>query len=217
MFGTNTERLRRWIGLSGAGLLALGLAGCASQSAVQSPTPQPESIADVRVEQDGDSTAVTLLGLNQPVFTAFSQQNPERVVVELAAVRPDTLASSIAVYDGLVDEVTLSTFSAGTGDEMTRVEVSLEVPADFQVVPGEDGLVIHLQAKIAETSDASSADAWSAIDADPWAMVPTDDPAEIDSSDANDGASDWTAQPTPAVPATTLTGVQAWQVGDGSV
>lgn len=217
MFGTNAERLRRWIGLSGAGLLALGLAGCASQSAVQSPTPQPESIADVRVEQDGDSTAVTLLGLNQPVFTAFSQQNPERVVVELAAVRPDTLAGSIAVYDGLVDEVTLSTFSAGTGDEMTRVEVSLEVPADFHVVAGEDGLVIHLRAKIAETSDASSADASSAIDADPWAMVPTDDPAEIDSSDANDGASDWTVQTTPAVPATTLTGVQAWQAGDGSV
>ncbi|MCH7708691.1 MAG: type IV pilus secretin PilQ [Myxococcales bacterium] len=161
---------------------------------------------DVRVEQDGDSTAVTLMGLNEPAFTAFSQQNPERVVVDLAVVRPDTLSGPIAVYDGLVDEITLSPISSGTGEEMTRVEVSLEVPADFHIVSSENGLVIRLHAKVAETSDA-----------DPWAMVPTDDAANVDSSDASDGAGDWSVETTPATPATTLTGVQAWQAGEGTV
>merc|ERR1711969_210822 len=34
---------------------------------------EPASIADVRVERDGDATVVTLMGLNDPIFTAFKE------------------------------------------------------------------------------------------------------------------------------------------------
>ena len=65
------------------------------------------------------------MGLDDPVFTAFGQQNPERVIVDLASVRPDAVSDPVAVYDGLVEEITLSPFSTGTGEPMTRVEISL--------------------------------------------------------------------------------------------
>ena len=121
MLGSNTGRLRKLASLACAGLLAAAIAACAASTTVQTSAPEPESIADVRVERDGDATMVTLLGLEEPIFTAFGQQNPERVVVDLASVRPDEVSDPLAVYDGLVEEVMLSPFSTGTGEAMTRV------------------------------------------------------------------------------------------------
>ena len=53
---------------------------------------------------------VTLMGLDDPVFTAFSSWIPERVVVDLADVESDAMGGPVAVYDGLVEEITMSPF-----------------------------------------------------------------------------------------------------------
>ena len=131
------------------------------------------SIADVHVAKDGATTVITLLGLEQPVFTAFAQQDPDLVIVDLASVATDSATTPIAVYDGLVQEISMAPFSTGTGEPMTRVEISLTAPARHTVLPGDEGLVIRIDSdvdsaealEIEEIAEAPAAD-------DPWAVVP---------------------------------------------
>ncbi|MBW1686793.1 MAG: AMIN domain-containing protein, partial [Deltaproteobacteria bacterium] len=204
MLGSNTGRLRKLAGLACVGLLAAAIAACAASTTVQTSAPEPESIADVRVERDGDATTVTLLGLEEPIFTAFGEQNPERVVVDLASVRPAEISDPLAVYDGLVEEVMLSPFSTGTGQPMTRVEVSLAMPADFHVSPSDEGLVIRVE-PMPGMMDGSLTE--EPIEDDPWAAVP----ASADDSLAAPAASE------PVPPATKLTAVETHETGGGVI
>jgi len=209
MLGSNTGRLRKLAGLACAGLLAAAIAACAASTTVQTSAPGPGSIADVRVERDGDATLVTLLGPEEPVFTAFAEENPERVVIDIASVRAEeTLRDPLAVYDGLVEEVILSPFSTGTGEPMTRVEVSLSVPADFQVTPSDEGLLIRLE-PMAGTMGSSLPE--DSLEEDPWASLP--------------GAADDGSLEAPAAfeagetlpPATKLMAVEAREAGQGAI
>ena len=70
----------------------------------------------------GTDTIVMLMGPDHPVFTAFGQPNPERIIVDLTS-STDHAIEPIMVNDGLVAEVSVSPYSTGTGSEMTRVEV----------------------------------------------------------------------------------------------
>jgi type IV pilus assembly protein PilQ len=204
MLGSNTGRLRKLAGLACAGLLAAAIAACAASTTVQTSAPESGSIADVRVERDGDATMVTLLGLEEPIFTAFSQENPERVVVDLASVRPEEISDPLAVYDGLVEEVALSPFSTGTGEPMTRVEVSLAMAADFQVLPSDEGLVIRVE-PMPGMMEGSLLE--EPFEEDPWAAVPAvaDDSLEAPA----------TSEPMP--PATKLTAVETRETAEGAI
>ena len=72
--------------------------------------------------------------LDDPVFTAFAQVDPDRVVIDLAS-RPGPLGEPIPVNDGLVKEISLAPYATEAGGEMTRVEVVLDAPADFEAEP----------------------------------------------------------------------------------
>ena len=101
-----------------------------------------------------------------------------------ASVAADSLQAPVAVYDGLVQEVTMAPFSTGTGDPMTRVEISLTSPARHTVTQGDDGLVIRIEGD-AESADAMESEAEESAAApaaeDPWAVVPM---AETDGESA---------------------------------
>jgi hypothetical protein len=176
MLGSISSRIRRWGVIAGSGLLVAGAIACATSTALRpEPQEQPDAIADVRVERVGEATVVTLIGLEDPVFTAFAQQDPERVVVDLASVGPEGLMDPVPVHDGLVEEVSLLPFSTGVGDAMTRVEVSLTEAADFSVVSTEEGLSIELVSlaggEFAELSGGEGDEGW-AEESDPWAIEP---------------------------------------------
>jgi type IV pilus assembly protein PilQ len=212
MLGFNTVRARSLIVVVGAGLAAMAIVACAASTTLRSNEPS-SSIADVRVERDGEATAVTLLGVSDPIFTAFAQQNPERVVVDLASMRPDTLTDPLAVYDGLVEEVVLTPYSAGSGDPMTRVEVALAVPADYQVVPTDEGLMIRVEALPGMMApDLPDAEPLAASELDPWEMV-----SESVSDPISEPESEMEPEAAPSVPATKLTDVDVREVGDGSI
>jgi type IV pilus assembly protein PilQ len=182
MWGSRMGRLQGVWTMAAAGLWLAGVVACASSTAID---PGDEngagSIADVHVAKDGATTVITLLGLEQPVFTAFAQQDPDQVIVDLAAVATDSVTTPIAVYDGLVQEISIAPFSTGTGDPMTRVQISLTAPARHTVLPGDEGLVIRIDSdadsaealEIEEIAEAPAAD-------DPWAVAPM-----LDTSDAS--------------------------------
>ena len=88
---------------------------------------------------------MTLIGPDHPVFTAFGQPNPERVIIDLSATSDQALAP-VMVNDGLVSEVSVSPYSVGTGSDMTRVEVMLEAPAEHQVEMTPGGLQVRISA-----------------------------------------------------------------------
>ncbi len=122
--------------------LAVGALACASTLADTEGTGK--TLQDVRVERDGDATVVHLVGIEEPVFTAYRQQDPDRLTVDLASVQPAELREPLAVYDGLVEEVSVSPFSQGTGEGSTRVELTFAALADYVVEPSSDGLAIRV-------------------------------------------------------------------------
>ena len=139
MTGRSLERKLRFRGL----LLGLGALACAS-TATDTAGPA-KTLRDVQVTREGDATVVTLVGVEDPVYTAYLQPDPRRLTVDLASVQPDAMRDPIAVYDGLVEEITIAPFSQGTGDGSTRVDVTLAADAEYQVTPAAEGLAIRIQ------------------------------------------------------------------------
>jgi len=172
---------------------------------------EPERIADVRVERDGDATVVTLMGLDDPVFTAFQQMDPERIVLDLASVESDAATGPLAVYDGLVEEVSMSAFSSGGNDAMTRVEISVSRAAVFETNPSEAGLTIRVEpaSGLSEVANDDGMDASDASSDDPWAVGSTTDEAEPELAGVSEPAS--------ATPATTLMSVDARELDGGTL
>ncbi|MDJ0853534.1 MAG: type IV pilus secretin PilQ [Myxococcota bacterium] len=151
------------------------------------------TIADVIVDSGSDATTVTLVGLEEPIFTAFSEQDPERVVIDLASVTGDDVMGAIPVADGLVDLVRLMPFATDSGEAMFRVEIDLAEAADYDVVPTAEGLAVKIAPEGAgwasEDGDSASDDPW-AMDAeqdDAWAMDGEQDDAwAMDAGDEQD-------------------------------
>jgi hypothetical protein len=116
-------------------------------------------VSDVQVDHDGGDTIVTLVGPDHPVFTAFGQPNPDRIIVDLSASNDYALAP-VMVNDGLVAEVSVSPYSTGMGREMTRVEILLEVPAEHQVKSVPGGLEVRVSGG-SDTAALDESDDWT--------------------------------------------------------
>jgi type IV pilus assembly protein PilQ len=206
MQGFRSGRFQIAVAVSFAVLLAVGTAGCAgSGSATASATGQ--GVSDVQIDHDGTDTIVMLMGPDHPVFTAFGQANPDRIIVDLSSSAAHAI-EPIVVNDGLVAEVSVSPYSTGTGDEMTRVEVLLEAPADHEVIAVSGGLQVRISADsdaAAFDTSADWADETQAESFDPWKT----DEAE-GATDLVDGAS----EPTPA---TEFNGLDVEETSDGAL
>lgn len=160
MFAASNVSIREKVLLAaGASLLAV-LCACATASTPQ-PSPASESavISELQVENEGAATIVSLLGVVEPVYTAFQQDDPARIVVDLSQTRPGEISDAVAVYDGTVEEITVTPFEDATGHERTRVELSLATAASYEVVALEERLEIRIAPK-SEFEIASD---------DPWA------------------------------------------------
>jgi type IV pilus assembly protein PilQ len=204
-----------------AGLWMAGMVACATSTA---PNPEGEnaagSIADVRVAKDGGTTVITLLGIEEPVFTAFAQQNPDLVIIDLASMAADSMHAPIAVYDGLVQEISMSPFSTGTGEPMTRVEISLTAPARYSVLPGDEGLSIRIDSDAEASADSMGAEEFAGTPAadDPWAVAPMADaggaPAE---TDAGAQPMESASPVSTSAPATQLIAVEIEKTAEGAM
>ena len=149
--------------------LGLGALACAS-AATDTAGPDSRTLRDVDVSRDGDATVVTLVGVEDPVYTAYMQQDPQRLTIDLASVKIEAVRDPIAVYDGLVEEVAVAPFSQDAGDGSTRVDVTLAADAEYQVVPADDGLAIQIRPLLGMAAKpATKADAPAVAPAGPMA------------------------------------------------
>jgi type IV pilus assembly protein PilQ len=159
---------------------------------------------------------VTVLGPEDPIFTAFQQSDPDRLIVDLAGVETSLSSEPIPVYDGTVEEVSVSPFPTGSGEMMARVEVSLSKAVDYDVRPGLGGLVIEVSSldSMSETSDwGDEGDTATPADQDPWAVVPETAPLEPTTTGFEEAHP---VEPQQTAAAKTLTGVET-EVAEGGV
>ncbi len=161
MLGSIRERLSGVGALAALGAAALFIIACAA-STLSPEAPVEETILDVHVVKEDMLTRVVLVGLDRPLFTAFEQSDPPRVVVDLAQVRAAEGLAQLPVGDDRVREVSLSGFATGGGEPMTRVEVLLNEAAAYEVRPTDEGLEIRVGTPPQALADAAQA-------ADPWA------------------------------------------------
>jgi type IV pilus assembly protein PilQ len=182
MLGSNRGRFHLAGGLLG-GAFVLGILACAGSAARQEPSASPSAgIEDIVVESEGSTSRLTVLGPADPIFTAFQQSDPDRLIVDLAGVESAMDGAPIPVYDGRVEEISVAPFPTGSGETMTRVEIALAGPVDYDVRPGQGGLVIELTAleAMSEMTDFAGEGTQDRADApaeqDPWAVTPDAEP-----------------------------------------
>jgi type IV pilus assembly protein PilQ len=199
--------------------LALALA-CSSGPAVPSMVSQefemPPRLTDVRVESGAGGSVVTLLGLNDAVYTAFMHTEPRALVVDLASVEIATENDLVMVYDGLVENVTVSAYGGSAGEALTRIEIALSQDASYEFVSTPDGLQAVLS-----PSEGLSAEAPASAVRDETAMNP-----EASSASLKDPWSDPQAEEIEAAaaqipmavetsPATALIGIEYSKTPEG--
>jgi len=209
MLGSITDRFRLASALSLSAVIAIGILACAGSTTDRAGSSTvSNTIDELLVESDSGTSRVTLAGLEEPVFTAFQQTEPDRIIVDLAGVDASMVQEPMAVYDGTVLEVSVSPFSTGGGESMTRVEISLAGAADYDVRADEGGLVIE----IASLSEMDSIDDGEmAMDSDdPWAVEPLSDSEGDEPTALSDQVEE-----VAAAPATTLMSVEATELGEG--
>ncbi|MDJ0786186.1 MAG: type IV pilus secretin PilQ [Myxococcota bacterium] len=225
------SRSRRVVGVAlGALLFAVA---CATGGAVPATDAQSSitSLGAVSVESGEDGTVVRLEGVSEPVFSAFQQDDPARVVVDLSDVMPGTGAPETSVDDGTVSSVSVAGFEGADGSTSTRIELSLATDASFDVVNVEGGLEIRVTPEDAFDTVGSDATLEAATLSDPWAgtfdetpvveateegsapeMAATDEPVETEAAPMVE-----VVEETPALPATLLLSIDFEGSGDDAL
>jgi type IV pilus assembly protein PilQ len=180
MLGSITDRFRYASVLSLSALIAIGINACAGSTTGQAGAPAGTAvIGDVVVESDSGVSRVKLLGLEDSVFTAYQQTEPDRVIVDLAGVDSGDMVEPIAVYDGTIHEIAVVPSSAADGEAMTRVEVSLAVAVDYDVRPEDEALLI---------AGSEEGEAWEEIEeVEPMVVAPATTLRAISARQVGDG------------------------------
>ncbi len=139
------------------GLAVLGLACANAPAATESAgAPAPMVLSEVRVANEASATVVGLIGIQDPDYVDFRQEQPARIVVDLTNVGRGALSDSVAVYDGTVEEITLAETPIEGGGIRTRVELALAKPAAYQVVALPDRLELRITPEAASQAAATT-------------------------------------------------------------
>jgi len=223
MFGWTTGAANALRALLVAAAVAAGGVACATSPgadpapAAEADVPQADRVlSDVWVEKDGDASRVILVGPADPVYTAFLREEPAAVVVDVAGVVSREDLQPVSVFDGLVEQVSVSSFDEGGEDATTRVEVLLSQDATYEVEPSDLGLALRVSPvetgpEVAETGGPAPA---SPAAADPWETADG-----LDEAPAEEGEAPAAAEPAapagPATPASRLSDIAVTSTDDG--
>lgn len=159
-------------GLLVAGAAAVALAATPAGAA-------PEILEGIRVHRDGGELVLELPGVEEAAFTAFEMEEPRRLVVDLAGVRPEETTERIPVAAAGVEAVEVETFLTATGEPQTRLTLPLTGPVDYRIDAGGEDLAIRIARRAEELPAVSAAPAVDEVGQteDPGAAA-ADAPAE---------------------------------------
>ena len=101
------------------------------------------TLSEVQVASGSESTAVTLVGLADPMYTTKYDAEVRTVVIELASVATDGTMDRVDVYDGIIEHVTATSYLEDGGESITRVEIAMGIEVGYTASVSENGLVIE--------------------------------------------------------------------------
>ena len=143
MSAASNDRRGRWIARVVCGVLLCGGAACATQAGPASDAgPDVAVLSDVRVEQQGEMTVVTLQGVGDPLYAAAEESR--RLVVDLSGVRPRGVPEEISLVDGVVEQVSVVPMLDAAGAPMTRIELAFQSEVEYDVAPEGADLAIRV-------------------------------------------------------------------------
>ena len=160
MFANLVKDLRVAGAVSIAAVAAL--IACAT---AQAPSGSSPELAGVRVETGADATQVVLLGVEGAQPTAVQEQDPARIVVDLPASVAATAEGATPVWDGTLEEVTVTAQGNGTDEPHAQVVIGLAADATWEMQTGDEGLVVRVsrtQGMGAATNAEPTPDPWAA-------------------------------------------------------
>jgi len=203
---------------------AMGVMACAGTPTTEdSSLSLMETISKISADRDGNDTVVMLSGVYQPVFTAYAQTGPDRVIVDVVSVNVDAGVGTVAVNDGLVTEIQAESQTGATGEQTARIEIGLDAPAEYHVQPVTGGLEIRISGDHQNVAEAEAYDPWASNDSQDseTAAVAATDASDTDDAWASNADVTPMASPVePAVqaaPATQVTQLEAEQTVDGTL
>ncbi|MBW2235260.1 MAG: type IV pilus secretin PilQ [Deltaproteobacteria bacterium] len=204
----NNDRRSRWLANAFCAAILIGGVACAT---TQSASTEPELavLTDVQVEQRGEMTVVTLEGVGHPLYAAMDDDG--RLVLDLAAVRPEGVPEEIALVGGVLEEVDVAAMQDGDGAPFTRVELALDGPFEYDVVPHGDDLTIHVipGAELAAEDDASGPEIAAVFDtAEAESVFTTPTPMASGAEETFEPEAPAQAEAPLAPPATAITGFE---------
>jgi type IV pilus assembly protein PilQ len=164
MFANLVKELRGAAGAAAAVAVA-ALVACAT---AQAPSGSSSELAGVRVETGADATRVVLLGVAGSHPTAVEEQNPARIVVDLPASVTASAEGATPVWDGTLEEVTVTAQGADAAEPRTQVVIGLAADAVWEMQTADDGLVLRVARTQGMREEAPLA-AGEAPSGDPWA------------------------------------------------
>ncbi len=168
-------------------MLGAGVVACATSPAsdeAQHAEAGENVLTDVWVEREGDSSLITLVGLEDASYTAFMHEDPATLVIDLSGTDLQAPSEPMAVYDGLIEQVSVSGFDGAGADGAARVEVSLAETADYDVIPTPTGLAVRISRMGEGDAMGFEGEMPASIDegADPWSdpeLSPVDESEEM--------------------------------------
>jgi type IV pilus secretin PilQ/predicted competence protein len=166
------------------------------------------TLSEVQVASGSESTAVTLVGLADPMYITEYDAELRTVVIELASVATDGTMDRVDVYDGIIEHVTATSYLEDGGESITRVEIAMGIEVGYTASVSENGLVIEVGKAVEEMAAEEAAE-----QGDPWAVASGMDTASVEvvSDDSFE-----IAAPRPPV-ATTLSGVEVQTLEGGAL
>jgi len=168
-----------------AAIVAMGCASSPAPTSVDSEAAV-QSLGDVSVTRDGAESVIRLEGLIDPIYSVKADDDPNVVVIDLVGIAGSMLGvpesgegNQIAVYDGVVDLVTISTFDEDGSMPLTRIEVLMSATGEPEVFSTGDGLEIRIapsmelgaaEAELGAAEAELMGDDWAT--SDDWANEP---------------------------------------------
>jgi type IV pilus assembly protein PilQ len=119
-----------WIARVACAALLLGSIACATAGRPKTG-PDAAVLSDVRVEERGEMTVVTLQGVGNPLYA--TREEGDRLVVDVSGVTPGGVPDEIALSAGAVEGVEVSAMVDASGAPFTRVQIALAHAVEYDV------------------------------------------------------------------------------------
>ncbi|MCB0271601.1 MAG: type IV pilus secretin PilQ [Bdellovibrionales bacterium] len=129
-------------------LLSFGLLACGGDktpSTAESQTAEevkgPNTLQSIEIHSEPLGTVISFVGTKEMSPNIFKLEDPDRIVLDLTDTKLGDVKSEFNVGDSTVSRISLQQFDDG-GSSLSRAEIALNIPADYQMDSLNNRLVI---------------------------------------------------------------------------